>query len=692
MKRQTALAAALLATLAPSPPAPAASPAPLGVALVWHQHQPLYPKRPGTRIYEEPWVRLHAAKDYVDMATMLDRYPKLRMTINLTPVLLEQIEDYNRGASDRHAQLAGKPAEQWSLSEKQEARRRFFQLSGPMRRPYPRLAEIEAKPETAWTARDGRDLATLFHLAWLDADYRNAGALKKISLKGHSFTEEDKELVLAAHRRALAEVIPTHRRLQDAGRLEVSTTPYFHPILPLLLDTQAAQDALPGAPLPKRFSAPTDAAEHVKRAAEAYRRWFGRPPAGMWPAEGSVSPEAARLFARFGVRWIATDEEVLERSLGGAPLRPAALYRPYALAQAPGVRIVFRDRSISDAIGFTYGGMDGAAAARDCLARLGAIAASAGSPRVVTIILDGENAWEHYPDDGKAFLDGLYRGLTSDPRFEPLTVSQALAKHPAAPLAKLWRGSWIGASFATWIGEPEENAEWEQLAAAHAAVQAAEKRLGARHAGVKRAKEALLAAEGSDWFWWAGRDQDSGRDEVFAAAFAELLASAYREAGLAAPASGAAPPAPQASVKPPRSPLSPTIDGSFQRLEWMAAGAWFAPEGGEGGGAMHDARATLGALFYGRDEAALSLALQFTGPARAATIALTSEGKTYTFKTDPKAASARVEPSGRLAKTATGGEITEIAVPWQALGGAKDSGLRVKISIDGRARFEGPLP
>jgi alpha-amylase/alpha-mannosidase (GH57 family) len=698
---------ASLPLLLPGIPAVAAPASePLHVAVVWHQHQPQYPKVPGTNVYEQPWVRLHAAKDYVDMAEMVREFPGLKLTINLTPVLLNQVEDLNRGATDRHAQLAAKDAGTLTPAEKTEAYRRFFQVSGPMLAAWPRLAELKARPLATYAAQDFRDLATLFHLAWTDTMFFEDDELAAIARKGRGYTEADKAHVLATHRVALSRIVPLHKELQDEGRLEVTTTPYFHPILPLIHDSELAKEAMPGTPMPtKRFSYPEDAKFHVTAAVEHYKRLFGRAPRGMWPGEGSVAQAVAPLFKQAGIRWIATDEEVLARSLktplrqGETMTRPDVLYKPYQVANGPA--IVFRDRKLSDDIGFRYSKMTGEAAAKDLLGQLKAIAAKpAQGPRLVSIILDGENAWENYTDDGKAFLRALYRGLSTDPALRTTTPSEYLASHTPTPLPRLWAGSWIAGSFSTWIGEDEENQAWDLLTDARHAVAAYGKAKGTNDARYQKALQTLYAAEGSDWFWWYGRDQDSGRDEEFDKAFRDLLASAYTQIGAKAPTILAVPII-QAGVTPTREPKgywAPTIDGQLQRHELLNAGSVFAE-----GGAMAVGNQPIGTLYYGWDKQRLNLAVQFNGPARPFTLYMgqpAGTGKAVagvpflvkrSYRVDPaKNMITPLDAPGEWLQAAGGNEAAEVAIPWAAIGATGGDSWLLAVVPQGGAAFPNP--
>lgn len=595
------------ALVAPEP-APAAPPK-ASLALIWHQHQPRYPLRPGTRVFEQPWVRLHAAKDYVDMLTLAQQYPRLRVTFNLTPILLEQLDDYGQGATDRHAELATQEPATWPEATRREAGDRFFQVSKPMLAQWPALARLKAKGWRAMSAQDWRDAAVLFHLAWTDRDFLRAEPYRSLAAKGTGYTTQDARTLLALHQKLMQDVVRLHRAAQDAGQIEVTTTPYAHPILPLLVDTNVAREALPDDPLPATpFRFAQDAKLHVERAHADYLKRFGRAPKGMWPAEGSVSEAVLPLFQAAGVQWIATDEEVLGRSLGqdfNGPQRPA-LYQPYRHGNGPA--IFFRDRRLSDSIGFRYSQMPAEAAAADFMGQVNAIvSAHRGAPPLISVILDGENAWEWYPDDGKAFLKALYRGLTTTPGLQTVTPSAYLATHTPQALPRLWPGSWINASFATWIGEKDENQAWEALQAARAAVERFAQRHGHQDPRTRAALETMYHAEGSDWFWWYGQDQNSGRDHEFDTAYRQLLTTVYRHIGETPPAALASPLTGNQALPGPRKPLKPRLDGVLSPGEWESAK--HVPATGQ---AMQADR-PLEALWYGHDVTYGYVAVRFSG-------------------------------------------------------------------------------
>lgn len=579
---------------------------PIYLAIIWHQHQPVYFKDPETGIYSRPWVRVHAAKDYVDMAAILKLYPDIHVTFNLTPSLIRQIDDFVAGAKDLYWVLTEIPANELTEDQKQFVLERFFDTNRKVIRRFPRYQELLRKRDTSdnpleeFTTQDYLDLQVLFNLAWTDPDWLAQEPLAGLVVKGKDFNEEDKQIVLAEHVRLIQQVIPIHRELQDAGQIEVTMTPFAHPILPLLVTTDLAREALPDVELPReRFVYGQDAAAQIALGVQLYEAHFGRPPRGMWPAEGSVAQEIVTLVAQNGIQWMASDEGVLANSLGmtsftrdanGVVVQADTLYRPYYVQGKRGgpVAIVFRDIVLSDKVGFTYSGLKGSIAAADFIQRIHAIRqalleSGAKGPHLVSVILDGENAWEYYANDGKEFLHSLYQRLSEDPLIKTVTPSEFLENAPDQPkIDDLWAGSWIDHSFATWIGEEEENAAWDLLATTREFLQ--KYITGPRKGSVDDAvlEEALTwmyIAEGSDWFWWYGADQNSGNDEAFDQQFRETLKQVYLTLGEDPPSVLDVPIIPQPAVKadrPSTGLIQPEIDGIVDLGEWEAAGQYLA--------------------------------------------------------------------------------------------------------------------
>ena len=457
---------------------------PLYVAIIWHQHQPIYFKDPETGIYAKPWVRLHAAKDYVDMAAMLEQYPDIQVTFNLTPSLLRQLIDLESGARDLYAEHTMIPAARLTDEQKGFIISRFFDINPKIIARFPRYQQIANDRENSdgWDTQTWLDLQVLFNLAWTDPDWLAKEPLARLVAQGRDFAEEDKAMVLNEHVRLVAEVIPLHKRLQDEGRIEVTMTPFFHPILPLLLDSNLASVAVSDIELPPRYTYGRDAIDQVQLGLDFYTETFGQPPRGMWPAEGAVAQEIVDMVAKAGIQWMASDEEVLARSLGKTGFARSsqevvqdadALYRPYIVSSRNRqMYIIFRDKVISDKVGFTYSGSSGLVAARDFVDRVLAIRAQleeSGTtrPNLVSVILDGENAWEHYPNDGKDFLHNMYRLLQEEQEkgtIRTITPSAYMSQFPDQPkIEELWAGSWVSPDYLTWIGEDEENRAWDYL-------------------------------------------------------------------------------------------------------------------------------------------------------------------------------------------------------------------------------------
>ncbi len=509
------------------------------LALMWHMHQPYY-LDPETGESVLPWVRLHALKDYWGMAALFDDCPGMHATVNLVPSLVEQVEAYARERTwDRHLVLGLKEAATLDAAEAAWFVQEGFHAHAPtMIDPYPRYAAL-------WRLRAAgqvfdvsalRDLQVWQKLAWVDPDFLATDSrVRRLVAKGHGFDEADKRALRAVELDVLGRVVPAYRAAAERGQLELSTSPYFHPILPLLCDSAAHLEAHPGAALPDpAFRWPADADLQLARAVEAHQRWFGARPAGVWPSEGSVSQLTAAAVARAGFTWMASDEHILVRSraLTDQATGAAERFHPHAVTTIDGaVRILFRDHGLSDLIGFTYQSWPTNAAVDDFVSRLRSIGAHlAGRPGRVTVpvILDGENAWEHYAGGGRPFLRALYRRLAEAPDIEPVQMHVA-ASGPVMHLERVFAGSWINADFGIWIGHRDDRRAWTQLRV----VRERYETLGPSLTDARRrdALDAILAAEGSDWFWWYGDDHSSAHDRAFDALFRQHLRRAYHALG-----------------------------------------------------------------------------------------------------------------------------------------------------------------
>jgi len=573
------------------------------VALLWHMHQPFYEDL-ATGEHVLPWVRFHATKDYWGMVALLREFPAVRATFNLVPSLLVQLESFaHEQARDRHLEIGLKPADALSDEERAYCIEEFFHAHrARMIDPYPRYAELLARRESngagvsarskvsQFSTEDIRDLQVWHKLVWIDPFYfERDERVRALAAKGRRFTEDDKASLRAVELELLRRVIPEYRDAAARGQIEISTSPFYHPILPLLCDTDVYLRTHPSSRMPReRFRRPEDAAEQLSRAVALHERLFGRRPIGLWPSEGSVSDAMVPLVAAAGFQWMATDEEILAKSIGrdfsregdGNAENPEALYRAYRVGrEGQQVACGFRDHTLSDLIGFTYAPWSPEAAAENFVQRLvdagtRYTARTNGGEATIFVILDGENAWEHFEGQGRPFLRALYRRLASHPALKTVTMAEACSA-PKDTLPSIFPGSWINADFYIWIGHPDDQRGWSQLADARRAVDAA---TGVAPEAMARAWEEMLIAEGSDWFWWYGDDHSSGQDLVFDELFRRHVRNIYRAIDVPVPeelyVSNITTRPPSSGIVAPSGFIRPVIDGELTNyFEWVGAGS-----------------------------------------------------------------------------------------------------------------------
>jgi alpha-amylase/alpha-mannosidase (GH57 family) len=591
---------------------------PLHVAIVWHMHQPYYRDDRSGR-FMLPWARLRGSKDYGRMTRLAMRHPDLRITINYVPSLFEQLADYAQGnGHDPHRELCLRPAADLTAAD-----RRFLvgltrgtgfphrvRLFAPLMALLDRLRNGEPDGVADGLGVDDlRDLQTWWLLAWIDPeDIAADPELLRLAEQGRSFAEHDKEVVDARQMELVRQVIPLYREAVASGVVEAMTSPAYHPILPLLIDPASAHVAVPDLQLPaRRMHRRDDAVEQIRVGLQTFAQHVGVRPQGMWPSECAVSPDAATLMSASGLRWAISDEHVLQRSLGRAVRGDAeastCLYSPWR--DASGLTMVFRDADLSNRIGFDYGGMPTDAAVDDLVWRLEYVHSQQPDDQtwLVVLALDGENCWEHYEEDGDLFLDALYRRLTTNGRLRTTHVGAFLDAHPdtVRPLPQLWSGSWIDASFTTWIGDPQHTRAWELLCAARDELENA----GGAHAHPDAYRE-ILIAEGSDWFWWFGRHHDSGIDAAWDALYRLHLRNVYELLGREVPPEVDQPILGGVPVHADRAPLRPISPraGAGDAGEWEAAGV---VEVGTALGTMHPPSSSVRVVRYGLDAARLAV-------------------------------------------------------------------------------------
>src|SRR6266508_1258916 len=572
------------------------------VAILWHMHQPFYEDLV-THEHILPWVRLHALKDYYGMVALLREFPSVKMTFNLVPSLLVQLEAFAANqARDRFLELSLKPATDLNDRDIDFILENFFHAQRQhMIDVHPRYAELLAlRGGTLPTAADRRaaagrfsrddlrDLQVWHKLAWIDPLYLDADdRTRGLVVKARSFSEEDKAILREVELELLNRVIPEYAAAAARGQVELSASPFYHPILPLLCDSEVYLRTHPDARRPRqRFVHPEDAATQLSRAAAYHQRLFGVRPVGLWPSEGSVSDAMVPLAAAAGFTWMATDELILARTLGLAFTRdghghveqPERLYVPYVVDGAGGaMACAFRDHVLSDLIGFTYAAWHPETAAIDFVQRLVEAGRrfrnqTGGGEATIPIVLDGENAWEHFEAGGRPFLRALYRRLSEHDELRTVTMAEACLG-ASNRLPAIFPGSWIDANFYIWIGHADDQRAWSQLADARAALEAPEVDSTAR----EEAREEVLIAEGSDWFWWYGDDHSSAHDLEFDDLFRRHLRNAYRRLGKPVPdelyVSNISTQPPKRVQTEPTALLAPGLDGEETGyFEWLGAG------------------------------------------------------------------------------------------------------------------------
>lgn len=598
------------------------------VVFLWHMHQPYYVD-PATRTATMPWVRLHCVKGYLDMVSVIEDFPSVRVNFNLTPVLMLQVKELIEGRiRDAWLDLSRRPAADLDDAERYSLLENFFKIHWDnLIRPFPRYWELLNKrgltfyPDEVrrglryFSTQEFLDLQVWFNLAWCGyTALRLRPELAELRRKGRGFTEEEKNRVLDIHLELMREVILRYAGAEGRGQAELCTTPFFHPILPLVYDSALAERSLPGRAWPCRFHWPQDAAAQLTLAVDQHAAMFGQPPRGLWPSEGSIAPELIPLMEASGIRYFCSDEEILFHSLRSDPARRAAapdrleLFQGWRVEhEGAHVNALFREKPLSDFIGFMAAKNDAAAAASHLLHHLANIAAAVPKDTgVIPLILDGENAWETFADGGEAFLRALYGGIEA--RRETLhscTIEDYFNHHPPKrAITTLHTGSWIGSSFGIWIGDEEENRAWDLLGTTREFL---EEQIAAGHLSEDARCAALreiYAAEGSDWFWWYGEDFTTDNDRLFDELFRSHLRHVYTLCDEVPPAVLSRPVTLRTSIaalfKPPSAMVTPHIDGRrASYFEWSGAGEYQA--GGEGS-TMHRGERLLERFFFGNDE------------------------------------------------------------------------------------------
>lgn len=531
----------------------------LSVCFIWHMHQPLYKDRL-SGMYLMPWVRLHGIKDYIDMPLILEDFPAIKQTFNLVPSLLEQLDDYAKGAVDEQLLLTIKDEKEYTTADKIAILRESFHCNLERQvKKFPPYYELYLRRERLvkkghsfasmvqeFSPQEYADLATWFNLAWFDPYWvKKIDELSNYIRQGGHFTRQQRERLIEIERELIRQTIPVYKRLQDSGQIEVTTTPYYHPILPLLIDTNAARWCSPQTPLPEKlYFHREDAKAQLDKGLQLYKEMLGRKARGMWPSEMSVSPAALELIAQCGINWVVLDEALLCKSAGVGIYRDhhgnlnnaEVLCQPYKLNVGDEeISILFREVVSSNEIGFSYGHRHPEEAATALYMRLKHIQQKLfhwEREGVVAIALDGENCWETYEEDGNIFLREAYERISKDSTLNVCTVSDYLERNPpTAVLNNIHSGSWINADYHIWIGDPHKNRAWDLLGDTRNFLVEQLKKKKYPPDVQKLAWEEIYTAEGSDWFWWFGEPNNSAHDDIFDEQFRLRLQNVYKLLG-----------------------------------------------------------------------------------------------------------------------------------------------------------------
>jgi len=581
----------------------------LAVCFVWHFHQPQYQDL-STPKAVLPWARLHCTRNYTMMLHVLEALPAAHVTINLTPVLAAQLYAFaNETCTDEWLQLSAARVAELDMDQRSRLVAMFFDVNQErvveQDSRYHQLSLHRSDPIKTWSEQELRDLQCLFTRAWTDSSAlteRPEGT--ELLSKHRDFTESDHETLVRAQHDLVRGFLPRLAALCRSGQVELVTSPYAHPILPLLIDTDTAA-AVQDTPLPHpAFRRPEDALRQLQFGKDYVEQLLGLSISGCWPSEGSVSPQAVSEIARAGFSWTATDEDILLRELPGKPR--SLLYHPYrAQTTAGDIAMIFRDRALSDAIGFQYASMNTDAAVSQFMGHVRGVRASLDQPGMLSIIMDGENAWEFYSGGGVPFLKALYEALVREPDVKLMTVSEALGSVPASDMPSFRPGSWIDGNFRVWIGQDEDNKSWQYLRSA---------RDDWGHFTPEEQNRSLLsmfAAEGSDWNWWYGRERTAATSVQFDDLYRRHLTNVYTQAGHPVPDqlletvldSG-----PSVVAIEPAGLMSPHIDGGpGMYLDW-SPGRYLRPE--SGGGAMNSGVPAVTSMRIGYSLSAIYLLIQ----------------------------------------------------------------------------------
>lgn len=527
----------------------------LSLAIYWHMHQPMYKLN---SVYLMPWARLHAVKDYLDMILILEKHPHIKLNINVVPTLIDAIIDYTEnGLNDIHSSLTTTPVEQLSGEEKEYILNNFLNgeyenmiFSQPTyRKLFKKKSSHKNIGVDDFSNQEYSDLMALFNLAWIDPSHVDRfPELKPLIAKERGYSLKDRIKIIDIHREIISQIIPTYRKYIQAGRIELTTSPYYHSILPILHDediiyeTTSTLDNLPAV-----IDFEEDACRQIEMAINKIVNVFGVKPRAIWPSELCLSTKVLDLLIDMGIEWTISDESILSKTINQEFVRdfrgnledPYHLLKIYQYKKKKNkINIIFRDSSIPSLINFEYGSMDSKVAAEDLYNKIKIIQSklliSPDKNHLLTIALDGENCWERYKNDGADFLNRFYSLITKDSSLETVKISDYMDKNDARKtIDGISSGSWTTKDFSFWIGEPTKNLAWDYLIKTRQDIM--ELNRNNPQGNFEQALHEIYIAEGSDWFWWYGEPNNSGQDNVFDFLFREHLKNAYKYMNVAPP-------------------------------------------------------------------------------------------------------------------------------------------------------------
>ena len=586
----------------------------INIAFIWHFHQPNYQQKPDSD-FLLPWVRLHASKDYLDMLKKIDGFKNLKLNFNFSPILLDSLNEYSKGAKDLHLRLLVKDENKLSEEDKIYILNNYFDLNYKnmvLKNPY--YTELYNRRSNAlkldvnmFSLSEYSDIMAIYTLLWIDETFRGEYVeLNELFLKEKNYTLEDRKKIYVFQLDIIERILKEYKKYQDEGKIEISTSPCYHTILPLL-DNLNNKEVKNKENLPVDFDGKKDAKEQIIRAIEKYEQYFERKPKGMWLSEQCVSKETIQMLEDNGFLWTVLDEGILSKTTGKEFIRdfegnlenPFDLNINYKIRSNESVNILFADSFFANLLNFGYGSYDSKLAANDLYEKIKTIQSKLqNSPKdnhIITIAMDGENCWETYQNDGNDFLNTLYGLIDEDETLNTVLVSDFFEDEAdkSEILNNLKSGSWINRNFDLWVGEPTKNVAWLYLSGVKKDFENYKnqklqnidylKNKDEILNKIKKAYREILICEGSDWYWWYGEPNESKSDYIFDFLFRSHLMNVYEFLGIQVPEYLTLPLS-VVTTKPLRNPISyisPSLvcDKEDKLNEWQNAGYIFIPDG-----------------------------------------------------------------------------------------------------------------